>query len=601
MDYLHILDFSPVAQFAIDSDHRVVRWNKACEIMTGYPAVDMVGTDLQWKPFYPSKRPMMADIVLEQGGRDLLKYYRGEKLTRSKVVPSAWEKTDFFPNAGGVPRHLRFLAAPISDEHGRYVGAVETILDVTEEMNHERSLLQSLEEYRALSEDLTDGFVLVQNGRYVFVNAAYARMLGYSDPKYFIGKRVEEFISPSCRDEWSRKNTAIAQGIAREKYLQWPHIAADGREVWIEGHPKRITWGNRPTILSTLIDVTEARNREQAIREEADLLRSQVDSLKACMKERYRFGDIIGKSAPMQGVYELITKAAASGANVIIYGESGTGKELVARAIHDRSPRKEGNFVPVNCSAIPETLMESEFFGYRKGAFTGAHADKGGFLDRANGGTLFLDEIGELSLEMQAKLLRAIEGHGYTPVGATEPKECDFRVIAATHKNLLEQVQRGRTREDFFYRVHIVPIHLPPLRSRKEDIPFLVDHFIRVFDHQGKTTILPGNIMKVIYDYNWPGNVRELQNAIHRYLTIGKLELVHAGKKGSADAVQKAACGKGLKSTVRTVEREMIMAAIEQAGGNKTKAAASLGIPRKSLYRKLHEHTKSRIGGGFHG
>ncbi|MDD5207249.1 MAG: PAS domain S-box protein, partial [Desulfobacterales bacterium] len=357
MDYLGILDFSPVAQFAIDREHKIVRWNKACAIMTGYPAKEMVGTDLQWKPFYPSKRPVLADIVLDQENRDFLKYYKGQRLTRSKVVPSAWEKTDFFPNLGGVPRHLRFLAAPISDENGRYEGAVETLLDVTEEQNHERVLLQSLVDYRALSEDLTDGFVLVQNGRFVFVNDAYARMLGYSDPKHFIGKRVEEFISPSYRDEWARKNSAIAQGTAKERYLQWPHITANGREIWIEGHPKRITWGNKPTTLSTLIDVTEARNRELAIKEEANLLRKQVNSLKACLKERYRFGDIIGKSAPMQEVYELIIKAAASDANVIIYGESGTGKELVARAIHDRSSRHSRDFVPVNCSAVPGTLL----------------------------------------------------------------------------------------------------------------------------------------------------------------------------------------------------------------------------------------------------
>src|SRR3989339_765652 len=187
MDYLGILDFSPVAQFAIDREHRIVRWNRACEIMTGYPAREMVGTDLQWKPFYPSKRPMLADIVLEQGGRDFLKYYQGNKLIRSKAVSNAWEKSEFFSNVGGKPRNIRFLAAPVP-EGGHYVGAVETLIDITEESNHEKALIQSMEDYRALAEDLSDGFVLVQGGRYVFVNNAYAKMLGYSDPGFFIVK-----------------------------------------------------------------------------------------------------------------------------------------------------------------------------------------------------------------------------------------------------------------------------------------------------------------------------------------------------------------------------------------------------------------------------
>ena len=589
MDYLGILDFSPVAQFAIDREHKIVRWNRACEIMTGYPAKEMVGTDLQWKPFYSSKRPMLADIVLEQDGRGLLKYYRGSKLIRSKAVSNAWEKTEFFSNLGGRSRNIRFLAAPVP-EAGHYVGAVETLIDITEESNHEKALIQSMEDYRALAEDLSDGFVLVQGGRYVFVNNAYAKMLGYSDPGFFIGKRAEEFISPALREEFTKKNIAISHGHVREKHLRWPHVGRDGREVWIEGHPKLITWGNKPTVLSTLIDVTEAMNRETAIKEEASRLRRQVKSLKASMKERYRFGEIIGKSAPMQEVYELITKAAARDANVIIYGESGTGKELVARAIHDRSSRNKGNFVPVNCSAIPETLMESEFFGYKKGAFTGAQVDKRGYLDQANGGTLFLDEIGELSPDIQAKLLRAIEGHGYTPIGTAESRNSDFRIIAATHKNLVEQVQLGRTREDFFYRIHIVPIDLPPLRSRKEDIPLLVDHFIRSYDTDGKITPLPGDVMKVIYDYDWPGNVRELQNAIHRFITIGRLDLVPTRKcdnftiPGEKDSGSRTGTLKGM---IKGLEKEMIYEALRQGKGNKTKAAALLGIPRKTLYRKL--------------
>jgi len=184
----------------------------------------------------------------------------------------------------------------------------------------------------------------------------------------------------------------------------------------------------------------------------------------------------------MQDVYEFILQAAATQANVIIYGESGTGKELVAKAIHETSDRSKKSFVTVHCGAIPETLMESEFFGYKKGSFTGANLDKRGYLDEADGGTLFLDEVGEIGLNMQVKLLRAIAGGGYTPVGSSTKKNTDVRIVAATNRNLRDMVKRGIMREDFFYRIHILPIYLPPLRDRKDDLPLLVDHFLQIQD-----------------------------------------------------------------------------------------------------------------------
>ena len=193
--------------------------------------------------------------------------------------------------------------------------------------------------------------------------------------------------------------------------------------------------------------------------------------LRSSQHNRDRFGNIIGKSPAIQRVYELILNAAATDANVILYGESGTGKELVAHAIHEMSSRKSGSFVPVNCGAIPETLMESEFFGHRKGAFTGAIIDKHGFLDLADGGTLFLDELGEIGQSMQVKLLRAIDGGGFTPIGGSQVKTPDLRIIAATNRDVAEQVRKGVIREDFFYRIHVIPIQLPALRERKEDIP----------------------------------------------------------------------------------------------------------------------------------
>ena len=250
--------------------------------------------------------------------------------------------------------------------------------------------------------------------------------------------------------------------------------------------------------------------------------------LKANIKKRYWFGKIIGKSPVMQEIYELILKAAASDAGVIVYGESGTGKELVAEAIHKMSDRKEKPFVPVNASGVAETLLESEFFGYKKGAFTGANMDKRGLLQSADKGTLFLDELGEIGPNLQAKLLRAIEGGGFTPVGGLEAETSDFRVIAATNKDLKEQVKKGLIREDFFYRIHIIPIYLPPLRERKEDIPLLIEHFMQNYPPSKNLPKITVAVMEALTSYDWPGNVRELQNTLHRYVTLKRLDFLGA-------------------------------------------------------------------------
>ena len=251
------------------------------------------------------------------------------------------------------------------------------------------------------------------------------------------------------------------------------------------------------------------------LKESETSLREENVRLKANIKERYRFGKIIGKSPVMQEIYELILQAAASDVGVIVYGESGTGKELVAEAIHEMSDRKEKPFVPVNAGGVAETLLESEFFGYKKGAFTGANADKLGLLHLADKGTLFLDELGEIGPNLQTKLLRAIEGRGFTPVGGLKAETSDFRVIAATNKDLKEQVKKGLMREDFFYRIHIIPIHLPPLRERKEDIPLLIEHFMRNHPASKNLPKITIRVMEALTSYGWPGTDQHHASLCH--------------------------------------------------------------------------------------
>jgi transcriptional regulator with PAS, ATPase and Fis domain len=363
----------------------------------------------------------------------------------------------------------------------------------------------------------------------------------------------------------------------------------------VEGRGNLIQWQGNPTVLLTARDITETKQREISMQEEADHLRRENVTLRSSIKDRYRFGNIIGKSVAMQEVYELILDAAASSANVIIYGESGTGKELVARAIHTLSSRGANNFIPVNCAAIPENLLESEFFGHKKGAFTGAHSDKQGYLDLADGGTLFLDEVGELSINLQAKLLRAIEGGGYSPVGSSLSKASDFRIIAATNKDLLDVLKKGLMREDFFYRIHIIPITLPPLRNRKDDIPLLLEHFLRTYSQGDNVPTVSGQIIDALIRYDWPGNVRELQNVIQRYIAVKRIDFLpfttpvptDLEEGPQIDMADQAKEDLDTGGKLAEIEEAAIKKALTRFRGNKTRTAEALGISRKTLTRKL--------------
>ena len=459
--------------------------------------------------------------------------------------------------------------------------------------------LESMDELRARADEFKSIFDnsalgIFQSsieGRFLRVNSAFAEMLGYESPEDLICSiediRRQFYANPEKRLEIMAAVEA-ENGLSRfETTLQRKDgtlIAASIRMRAVRDRTGTVTH-----LDGFIEDVTVARAREREIKEQAEHLTRENIRLRASIKERYRFGEIIGKSATMQVVYESISQAAANQVNIIIYGESGTGKELVARAIHKLSPRSGHDFVPVNCGAIPEHLLESEFFGHRRGAFTGALADTHGYLDIANGGTLFLDEIGELSLEMQVKLLRAIEGGGYFPVGDNRPKHSDFRVIAATNRNLREMVRDGRIREDFFFRIHIIPITLPPLRERREDIPLLVDHYLNQFTQGQKMPELPGKALGALYKYDWPGNIRELQNVLRRYLATNRLDFLEQPPDPAA-AQPQADEGGGLHEAVARFERTLIEKCLTEQRWHRSNTAKALKIDRKTLFLKMKEY-----------
>jgi DNA-binding NtrC family response regulator len=300
---------------------------------------------------------------------------------------------------------------------------------------------------------------------------------------------------------------------------------------------------------------------------------------------------VIGESRAMQRVMEIVRKVAPTESTVLISGESGTGKELVAQAIHRLSPRSEKEFIPIDCSALVENLLESELFGHVKGSFTGAISTKHGLFELASGGTFFFDEVANLTLNTQAKLLRVIQEREVKPVGGNQRIRVDVRIIAATNQNLMEAISQKTFREDLFYRLSVVPIHLPPLRERKDDIPPLVDHFIRQFNRGRKplTAVSPA-AMEVLMKYHWPGNVRELGNAMERAAILeGDEVITPSSLPGLFPAMGAIAVPAGLPqlASLQEVEKEYIASILKETKGNRTQAAKILGIDRKTLYQKL--------------
>ncbi|MBX5494725.1 MAG: sigma-54-dependent Fis family transcriptional regulator [Bryobacteraceae bacterium] len=303
---------------------------------------------------------------------------------------------------------------------------------------------------------------------------------------------------------------------------------------------------------------------------------------------------IIGESVPMKALRQQLRLMAGTNGRVLIFGESGTGKELVAHAIHAYSPRAQDPFVEVNCAAIPEDLIESELFGHRKGSFTGATEDKIGKFQKADGGTLFLDEVGDMSLKTQAKVLRALEEQRFEPVGADSSVQVDVRVIAATNKNLEEEIERGNFREDLFYRLNVIPFHVPPLRERVEDIPLLADHFLREFAHAygRKAKELTPEAYRVLCDYSWPGNVRELRNLMERIVIMNpqvRIDARHIPLNPGRRAVFDLPVDRfgSLQEVRAAAEREYILRKLEETNGNVSRAAELLGLERSNLYRKM--------------
>mgnify|MGYP001180905615 CR=1 FL=1 len=438
--------------------------------------------------------------------------------------------------------------------------------------------------WREIVDIMQEGLLLVDpDGVVRMVNRALEEITGFSRDE-LIGSNCSIFKCDACRRVRSEARSAWCMLFEQGSYVRRKcHIMRkDGVYVPILKSASILSApdGTPMGAVETMIDLTELDRKEH-----------ELQQLSLLLGEKNMFHGLVGRSARMLEVFHLVERAAQSDAPVFICGESGTGKELVARAIHDLGPRREEPYVQVNCAALNEALLESELFGHVKGAFTGAFRHRQGRFEAAGGGDIFLDEIGDLPLPVQVKLLRVLETKSFERVGENRPLSVDVRIITATNKVLPEMISRGLFREDLFFRINVIPIHLPPLRKRKEDIPLLADHFIhRLRDKSDKDIRgLSPETMNIFMEHSWPGNVRELKSSLEYAFVLadgGHIEPRHLPRAFAA--------GPGREperpAAAAPDQKEQLLDALRKAGGNKSEAARILGINRLTVLNRMRKY-----------
>lgn len=447
---------------------------------------------------------------------------------------------------------------------------------------------------RAFIEKFPLPVAMAINERIHAANDAYAALTGFASPEAMRGVHVSSFIHPADRERFLALNRDRHAGLVSGQTYRWKY-SVRGKLRIIEGHPTIFPLGDDTILISTLTDVTGAALREQELEREKQLLHQQNRRLMERIGSQTEV--FIGSSAAMRKTMDDALRLGATDASMVILGETGSGKSLLARIIHDISPRAGKPFVRVNCAAIPEPLLESEFFGHARGAFTGAVAQKTGYLAAADGGTLFLDEVGELSPAMQAKLLHAVENKCFTPVGATREVASDTRLICATNRDLPRMVREGGLREDFFYRIFVGDVRVPPLRERRQDMPDLIRFLYAKFGMEPPEGAAFSKLLNRLLAYSWPGNVRELQNVLMRYVATGELRLLDAAKSplssrtsSHADAQSVTNGPEGeelhLATCLEQAERACIQRALALCAGRKDRAARLTGQSLRTFHRR---------------
>ncbi len=571
--YRDIFNYSGAPSIIVGEDHIITMANEKFEELVGYGREE-IQHRMKWADFVHPK------------DRDMVIGFHFARRSGTGYAPAEYECR--IKDRHGKVKSI-FIKVGLLSEPGL---SVASIIDISSLKQQEKELRDKETLYHAILEGY-EGFVYTVDKKFRirFLNENLIKLLGED----VNGKICYEAIhNRSSKCLWCVADQVFGGSPVRFE-MKNPR---DKKWYYSVNVPMKLS-DNAIYCQSMITDIDEYKRMEETLRTSEAHLLEENNRLRSRVEDRHRFGDIVGKSPAMQEIYELLLLAASSENNVILYGESGTGKELAAKTIHDMSARCSGNFVPINCGAIPENLLESEFFGHKKGSFTGATADKIGLLDTADKGILFLDEIGEISPGFQVKLLRAIEGGGFTPVGGSDLHQPDFRIVAATNRNLTEKVKTGHMRSDFFYRVHVIPVHLPSLRERKEDIPLLTEHFLKAYDRKIRPRIT-SKTMDTLINYTWPGNVRELQNVLYRFVTLKRLDLTGSAPLSPstpsmpgqipAAQVDGSVQAASLADAVAGFEKQQITEALAQCRWNRTQTAKELRIGLRTLQRKLKQY-----------
>jgi len=516
---------------------------------------------------------ILLDIMMpDMGGFDVCRQLKKDPHTKEipvvflSALDEVENKTKGF-DVGGVD----YITKPFQGKE--VLARVKTHIE-NQELH--RRLAREIVRFKTLAEAAFEGIFIHNQGRILDVNSEASRLFNYKPHELLDQNLIDHLPSEYQNAIFNEANRPHEGEITNSR----------GDTIPVEIRTKNLDFEAHPVSVTAIRDLSI----QKTIENEKIALQNENRVLKNSLQERYKFGDIIGRSPAMKKVYELVSQAASSDFHVIITGESGTGKELVARTIYELSRRKKKAFVAVNCSAITESLFEREFFGHQKGSFTGADRNQPGFFDEAHKGTLFLDELGELKPTMQVKLLRVLENGEYFPVGETKAKTADARIISATNQDLPALVRQGDFREDLFYRVHVIDIGLPPLRERREDIPLLVEFFLSRFPSTGKKPYLTGKMLDTLSHYEWPGNVRELQNTIQRFLVTGQITLPGGRSVSTEEEDDVLGHVESLNNALENTERRLIQESLQKTSWNRGQAADLLKISRWTLQRKMQKY-----------
>lgn len=590
----HLLQHMPVSAFVLNAKHQVMIWNRACEQLTGLKAEDMLGSDQHWRGFYTEKRPCLADLLLDSTLGSVSDLYEQASLFTSSSDICHTENWCLMPD--GRRLYLVIDAGIISNEDGEVVAIVETQRDRTEQRLMMQALSDSEQRISSILDSAMDAIVTIdQQHNITLFNAAAARIFRCA-ADFAIGQPIERFVAPQCGklfeqfldfDNTAKKQAWAPEGLSARR--------ADGEEFPVEATFSPLEAGGQKLYTLILRDVNDRRLSEEKL----ERLQQEKGYLQKVLNDDHNPGDFVSGSKVMRTVMEQIRMVARTDTPVLLLGETGTGKELLARAVHEFSDRGAEILVKVNCAALPAELIESELFGHEKGAFTGATQQRKGRFELADGGSLFLDELGELTLSAQAKLLRVLQEQEFERVGGSETVKVDVRVIAATNRNLPEEIAAGRFRSDLYYRLNVFPVEVPALRQRAGDIPLLARFFLNKYAKKfGKrlTDIDPTGLEHLL-QYAWPGNVRELQNVIERAVILSPGPLLEIG----ALAASRGGAGShtGLLRTLEAVEREHILNTLTEAGwqiSGAKGAAAILGMNPNTLRSRMLKLGISRTG-----